>query len=178
MNARTRITTIVVAALVVAVGATVYAVAGGDDKKSRKAAIGSVAYPDLDLVAMKTTGGFLGETRSTVAQSYATSYINWNSRTSYRQKLYIVDEVGDGRCMGVWVWGTDATTGKVLPAVKLGQSCQPAGESGSQETNLMQDVTAPTGVTFKSLTIKLCRLAADQRSTDSCVSRVVQPGID
>jgi hypothetical protein len=43
MNARTRITAIVVTVLVVALGATVYAAAGADDKTSRKAAIGSVA---------------------------------------------------------------------------------------------------------------------------------------
>jgi hypothetical protein len=159
-------------------GVSAYAVAGGDDEKSRKAAIGSVAYPDLDLVAMSTTGGFVGETSRYAVQSYATSYIKWNSTKGYRQVLYLVDEVGDGRCMGLWGWGTDAATGKTWPAAKLGEVCH-EGSSGTTETQLYADFTAPAGFgSYKSLTIKLCRLAADKRTTDSCVSQVVQPGID
>lgn len=83
------------------------------------------------------------------------------------------DLVADGRCMGVWGWGTDATTGKAAAAANLGEACD--GTSGK----LYKEVTAPAGfASYGSLTIKLCRLAVDKSSTDSCVTQVVQPGRD
>src|SRR5580765_1176693 len=73
MNTRTRISGAVGAVLVVAAGVTVYAVTGGNDSQSRHNAIGSVkvAYPDTDFAALKTTGGFLGNTNQYNASTYS-----------------------------------------------------------------------------------------------------------